>query len=208
MRFRYVFLAALLILFGAALLSTPLSRRVFEGSRSDHVVVIVDAGHGGEDGGAVGADGTKDSDDIAYPDSAVTTRQRKRADQEYRAALIGSTDKAVLVSIHQNTFPSPGPSGAQVFFGSAPGSEGFAKTMQEMLNGLCRGKRHAASVSEDIYLFRQAPCPSILVECGFLSNPDELALLRTDGYRAKLALVLAAGCLRQYHELEALYGKG
>jgi len=234
-RFRYVFLAALLILIGAALLNMPLSRRVFEGSRSDHVIVIVDAGHGGEDGGAVGADGTKesdlnlsvalrldlllglcgipskltrDSDDIAYPDSAVTTRQRKRADQEYRAALIGSTDKAVLVSIHQNTYPSPGPSGAQVFFGSAPGSEGFAKTMQEMLNGLCRGKRHAASVSEDIYLFRQASCPSILVECGFLSNPDELALLRTDGYRAKLALVLAAGCLRQYHELEALYGKG
>ena len=67
--------------------------------------------------------------------------------------------------------------------------------------------RKAAPVSDDIYLLRQAACPSILVECGFLSNPEELALLKTDTYRTKLALVLAAGCLRQYRELEAEYGK-
>ena len=234
MKFRYILLAALLSLLGASLLCVPLSRRVFHPSDSAYVVMGVDAGHGGEDGGAVSADGlkesdvnlsvalrldqllglcgipsklTRDSDNIAYPDSAATTRQRKRADQEFRAALIRGTEKAVLVSIHQNNYIAPGPKGAQVFYGRVPGSREFAVVMQDMLSILCGDHRKAASVSDDIYLLRQAACPSILVECGFLSNPEELALLKTDTYRTKLALVLAAGCLRQYRELEAEYGK-
>ena len=150
---------------------------------------------------------TRDSDNIAYPDSAETTRQRKRADQEFRAALIRGTEKAVLISIHQNNYIAPGPKGAQVFYGRVPGSKEFASVMQDMLSVLCGDHRKAAPVSEDIYLLRQAACPSILVECGFLSNPEELALLKTETYRTKLALVLAAGCFRQYRELEAEYGK-
>lgn len=234
MRFRYVLLAALLSLLGASLLCVPLSQRVFHPSGSAYVVMVVDAGHGGEDGGAVSADGlkesdvnlsvalrldqllglcgipsklTRDSDNIAYPDFAETTRQRKRADQEFRAALIRGTEKAVLISIHQNNYIAPGPKGAQVFYGRVPGSKEFAAVMQDMLSVLCGDHRKAAPVSEDIYLLRQAACPSILVECGFLSNPEELALLKTETYRTKLALVLAAGCFRQYRELEAEYGK-
>ena len=222
MKFRYALLAALLSLLGASILSVPLSQRVFRREDSSHIVMIVDAGHGGEDGGAVGADGlkesdvnlsvalrldlllglcgipsklTRDSDNIAYPDSATTTRQRKRADQEFRAALIRGTEKAVLLSIHQ------------VFYGRMPGSREFAAVMQDMFSFLCGDHRKATPISEDIYLLRQAACPSILVECGFLSNPEELALLKTDAYRTKLALVLAAGCLSQYRELEAEYGK-
>lgn len=234
MKFRYILLAALLSLLGASLLCVPLSQRVFRQNDSACVVMVVDAGHGGEDGGAVSADGlkesdvnlsvalrldkllglcgipsklTRDSDNIAYPDSAATTRQRKRADQEFRAALIRGTEKAVLISIHQNNYIAPGPKGAQVFYGRVPGSREFAVAMQDMLSVLCGDHRKAAPVSDDIYLLRQAACPSILVECGFLSNPEELALLKTDTYRTKLALVLAAGCLRQYRELEAEYGK-
>ncbi len=198
-------------------------------------MIVVDPGHGGEDGGAVSPDGqkesdvnlavalrldmllglcgipailTRDSDEIAYPDSAVTTRQRKRADQEYRAALLKSRENAVLLSIHQNKYVSSGPKGAQVFYGGTPGSKEFAVVMQELLAVLCGDHRKAAPISEEIFLLRQASGPAILVECGFLSNPDELVLLKTEAYRTKLALVLAAGCLRQYHELEAQYGKG
>ncbi len=235
MRFRYVVLAAVPLLLCASILSVPLSRRVFRTSENKHVVLIVDAGHGGEDGGAVSADGwkesemnlaislrldqllalcgipsrlTRDSDDIAYPDSAVTIRQKKRADQEYRAALIHDTDKAVLLSIHQNNFTAPGPKGAQVFYGSSDGSREFAETVQGVLAVLCGDLRKAAPISEDIFLLRQAACPAILVECGFLSNSEELALLKSDAYRTKLALALAAGCLMHYEELEARYGKG
>lgn len=236
MRFRYIALAALISLLCASFLSVPLSRRAFRAAEKEGaVIVIVDAGHGGEDGGAVSGDGlresevnlavalrldqllglcgipsvlTRESEEIAYPDSAVTTRQRKQADQEYRAALIRSTENAVLLSIHQNKYPASGPRGAQVFYASTPGSEEFAKTVQDLLAILCGDRRKAAPVSPDIYLMHQAACPAILVECGFLSNPEELALLKTDTYRTKLALVLAAGCLRQYQELEAHYGKG
>lgn len=235
MKFRPVILTALLLLLGFSFLCVPLSRRAFRADDDAPVVIIVDAGHGGEDGGAVSADGlkesevnlavalrldqllglcgipsvlTRDSDEIAYPDSAVTTRQRKRADQEYRAALLKSRENAVLLSIHQNKYVSSGPKGAQVFYGGTPGSKEFAVVMQELLAVLCGDHRKAAPISEEIFLLRQASGPAILVECGFLSNPDELALLKTEAYRTKLALVLAAGCLRQYHELEAQYGKG
>ncbi len=234
MKFRYALLAALLSLLGASLLCVPLSKRVFQQDCNSRVIVIIDAGHGGEDGGAVSADGlkesdvnlsialrldqllglcgipsklTRDSDSIAYPDSAATTRQRKRADQEYRATLIRGTERAVLLSIHQNKYIAPGPKGAQVFYNRISGSKEFAVVMQDMLSVLCGDHRKAAPVSDEIYLLRQAACPSILVECGFLSNPEELAMLKTDAYRTKLALVLAAGCFRQYRELEAQYGK-
>jgi len=235
LRTRFFFAAALLILLGASAISIPLSRSAFRSADDPEVVIVVDAGHGGEDGGAVSADGlresdvnlaislrldqllglcgihsrlTRDSDRIAYPDHAVSTRQRKRADQEYRAALIRGTENAVLLSIHQNYYPSSGPKGAQVFYGGAAGSEAFARAMQDKLALLCGDRRKAAPISDDIYLMRQAACPAILVECGFLSNPEESAQLRTDTYRTKLALVLAVGCLDHYQELEAHYGKG
>lgn len=235
MKFRYVILAALPVLLCASILSVPLARSVFRNAETRRVIMIVDAGHGGEDGGAVSADGwkesemnlavslrldqllalcgipsklTRDSDEIAYPDSAVTIRQRKRADQEYRAALIQGTEKAVLLSVHQNNYMTSGPRGAQVFYGSFSGSREFAETMQGVLSELCGGTRKAVPISEDIFLLRQAACPAILVECGFLSNPEELALLKSDVYRTKLALALAAGCLMEYEALEAQYGKG
>ena len=235
MKFRYVMLTAFCLILGSAVMSVPLARHVFRSSAGGHVVIVVDPGHGGEDGGAVSADGlkessvnlavalrldmllglcgipailTRDSDEIAYPDSAVTTRQRKRADQEYRAALIGRTEKAVLLSIHQNNFTDPAPKGAQVFYGSVSGSEEFAKELQEQLSHLCGNHRKSTPISEDVYLLRQAACPSVLVECGFLSNPEELGLLKTDAYRTKLAMALAVGCMRQYPKLEERYGKG
>ncbi len=235
MRFRNVISAALFLLLGASLLSVPLARVAFLASEGSQVTIVVDPGHGGEDGGAVSADGlresdlnlaislqlgrllglcgipcrlTRDSDRIAYPDSATTTRQRKRADQEYRAALIRSTEKAVLLSIHQNNYPSAGPKGPQVFYGTVPGSEPFAQEMQSLLTDLNANCRRIAPISDDIYLMRQAACPAILVECGFLSNPQELMLLKSEEYQTKLALVLAAGCIRHYRELEAHYGEG
>lgn len=187
--------------------------------------LVIDAGHGGEDGGAVAPDGTPESGinlDIAlrlkaladfwgvpavmtreentidYPAGVTTLSQMKKADQDARLALIAQTPGAVLISIHQNYYPSEKPSGIQVFFGGKPGSEALAVTMQGNLTTLLcpENRRVAAGIDSSIYLMRRAECPAVLVECGFLSNPSELAELKDPVYREKLAVVMLASYLQ------------
>lgn len=234
MKPQSLYLLSAALLFAAAALVIPAAVRVSGSGEPASLVFVIDAGHGGEDGGAVGADGllesdvnldvalrldqllglcgvasvlTRDSPSIPYPETAATVQARKRADQERRAAIVNCTQGAVLVSIHQNKYPSAGPSGAQVFYGSVPGSEDFAKHLQTLFSVLGGNKRLATPISEEIYLLREAHCPAVLIECGFLSNPEELRLLHTDEYRMKLAVVIAAGCIGQLDELEHAYGK-
>lgn len=223
---------ALLILLSVLI---PVAVSVLSDAPEPKITFVLDAGHGGEDGGAVGADGMPEADvnlaitlrtdallglfgypaaltrsgkDIDYPDSAVTTRERKRYDQQSRAALVNATPGAVLVSIHQNQYPSSQPSGAQVFFGKAEGSEALGKAIQAQLCAHCGSTRQAAAISEDIYLLREASCPAVLIECGFLSNPAELAKLRTETYQTRLSVCILSACVAQAAELERCYGKG
>lgn len=188
-------------------------------------VLIVDAGHGGEDGGAVAPDGTMESDinlDIAlrleelarfwgvdtrmtrrtesidYPASAQTLAAKKKADQNARLELIHGTPGAILISIHQNNYPAASPHGIQVFYGTEPHSDSLAETLQQNLTqALCpENRRVAEPIDEGIYLMRQASCPAVLVECGFLSNPDELEKLESDSYRMELAAVMLASFMQ------------
>ena len=191
-------------------------------------VLIIDAGHGGEDGGAVAADGTvesvinlaiaqklealaglfgietlmtRTSEDIDYPDSADTVGKMKRADQNARVQLINSVPDGVLISIHQNFYPDPRPSGAQVLYAATDGSKELGEiTHEAIVSALCPDNRRVASpVDEDIFLMRSAKCPAILVECGFISNETELSMLLSDTYQTKLAAVL----LTSYMQYEA-----
>lgn len=186
---------------------------------------VIDAGHGGEDGGAVSLSGmyestlnldisqkiqlifalfgidpvmTRESDTIAYPEDAATVRQRKVADQKARVALINSVSDAYLLSIHQNYYPSAGPFGAQTLYAPTDESREFALFLQDQLvTGLNPDNyRSASQISGDIYLMNQVRCPAVLIECGFLSNPAEEALLKTECYRLKLAVLITAGFLR------------
>ena len=204
------------------------------GARAAYLPVI-DAGHGGEDGGAVSVSGvcesvinldislkmqqifalfgvnpvlTRTSDTIDYPADAVTVRQRKVADQRARVAQIHDVPNAYLISIHQNNYPSSGPFGAQVLYAPTEESREFALYLQDLLvRGLNNGNyRSAAQISSDIYLMNQVECPAVLVECGFLSNPEEDALLQTDSYRLKLAALITAGFLRFHAESAPAYG--
>lgn len=188
-------------------------------------VLIIDAGHGGEDGGATTAEGvpesginlaiaqklealaslcgvesvmTRESQDINYPESAATTAQRKQSDQKARIELINSQSDAVLISIHQNFFPTAQPSGCQVLYGKPEGSRELGElTHRNLTEALCpTSRRVAAPISEDIYLMRSAKCTSILVECGFLSNPGEAALLQTEDYQLKISALLLASYLQ------------
>ena len=194
------------------------------GAVSNSCMVIIDPGHGGEDGGAVSITGIKEStlnlaiaqkldlilafygvrtvmtrttENIEYSDSATTIRKKKVEDQNNRIDLINSIDNAVVISIHQNNYPSSGPFGAQALYASTEGSKAFAEYMQQLLVDAVNpeNRRTAAKISSDILLMNSIACPAILVECGFLSNPEEEALLKTQAYQLKLAAVIAAGYL-------------
>lgn len=193
---------------------------------SDHILII-DAGHGGEDGGAVAADGTLEAqlnlsialkldvlasfcgvhtvmtrtgDHIDYPTDAATIAARKTADQKQRVSLINSIPNGVLISVHQNWYPTAGPHGAQVLYARNPESGSFGTQMHaKILETLDPDNRRvAAPISEDIYLMRNAECPAVLIECGFLSNPDELIRLQDSVYQTKLAMLMLSTYLETY----------
>jgi N-acetylmuramoyl-L-alanine amidase len=187
-------------------------------------VLVIDAGHGGEDGGAQSASGTLESavnldiarklqalaefcgvqtvmtratDEIVYPDSATTTSQRKTWDQKTRVELINSVSQAVLISIHQNKYPHASPRGSQVLYAKTAGSQELGELTHTNLTAALypENRRVAAPISDTIYLTKMVTCPAILVECGFLSNPEEAALLETPEYRLKIAVVLLGSYL-------------
>lgn len=180
-------------------------------------VLILDPGHGGEDGGALSVTGTKesavnlaiaqkcaalaaflgtnpvmtrDAEELSYPETAQTTRARKVADQKGRVALVNSYPEALLVSIHQNKYTSSLPTGAQVFY--TPAAQGLAEALQEQfLTYVNRDrKRTAKPVSDTLYLMKHITCPALLVECGFLSNPEEAARLEDPSHQTKLAVLI------------------
>lgn len=200
---------------------------------SSRPTLIIDPGHGGEDGGAVAPDGTLEADlnlsvsdrleliagffgigvvktrdgaEITYPDSATTVKARKTADQRARLELIESIPDAVLISVHQNKYPSSGPRGAQVFYSHTQGSRELAEKAQELIRALPEGAsdRTAMPVSEDVFIMHNATCTAVLAECGFISNPDELALLKSDKHQIRLAAVLAAAYLSTGIRTEAV----
>ena len=207
------------------------SRRAFtptgamgQGSRVQ--TVVIDPGHGGQDGGAVAADGTAESEinlavslrlegllrfagvptemtrreDVMVCDPGLSTmRQRKVSDIHNRVELVNGIPGAVLLSIHQNSLPSsPVTHGAQAFRNREPEAEALAQTMQDTLNTVVNTHRakEPKQIPDSIYLMNHVDAPAVLVECGFLSNREEAARLQQEDYQKTLATVIAAGYLR------------
>lgn len=189
-------------------------------------VWVVDPGHGGEDGGAVSVTGVPESrinlaiakrldallgfygencylmreEDISLHDpEAQTLREKKVSDLHNRAAAVQALEGAVLVSIHQNMFPQSRYHGSQVFYAPTQGSQALAEDFQTALQANLQpdNSRQAKPIGDNVYLMNHVDCPAALVECGFLSNPEEEAMLRQEGYQTKLAAVLAQVCLSQ-----------
>ena len=186
-------------------------------------VVVVDPGHGGADGGAVGADGTQEKDinlaialpladmlrlfgcdvrltrdsDVSIHDPEVTTlRQQKVSDMKNRLKLFEEADYAV--SIHENKFTASQYSGTQVFYSAnRPESQAIAESVRGRVVSLLQpeNKRELKKGTKDIYLLHQTSKPAVLVECGFLSNEAEREKLKTADYQRQMALAIAAGLL-------------
>lgn len=187
-------------------------------------VLVIDPGHGGEDGGAVSVTGTHESiinldislraatlagltglpyrmtrtsEDIDYPAELKKVSQRKLFDQQSRVALINGTEGAILLSIHQNFFPKKSAHGPQTFYAKTAGSDILADCMAKSLDAalLPENVREAKPIAPKIYLMKNVNCPAVLVECGFLSNAEEARLLDTDTYRLRVAVSLTSGYL-------------
>ena len=182
-------------------------------------ILVIDAGHGGEDGGAVAADGTPESElnlavalrlealarfcgvetrmtrrtqELDYPPELTKTAQRKSWDQHRRAALANATPGAVLLSVHQNKYPDPRPRGPTVLYAADEESRVFGEAAHANLTRALwpENRRVAVPARRDIYLLRAAKCPAILAECGFLSNPEEAARLAEPDCQIRIALAL------------------
>ena len=190
--------------------------------------VVIDAGHGGEDGGALSASGVRESEinlsvalrleqilalcgvrtamirteDVSVSVVGDTISERKISDLKQRVKLANAYHHGILVSIHQNQFQETKYTGAQVFYAPTDGSKELAQIAQSLLRqSLDPGNRREIKPADSVYLLQQVQCPAVLVECGFLSNPQEAALLQTDAYQKQLVCVLT-GAVTRYLEGE------
>ena len=181
--------------------------------------IIIDAGHGGEDGGATSCTGRLESgynleialrledmlhflglrtEMIRRTDTSVyrkgeTIAQKKVDDLKNRVRMVNETSGGILVSIHQNYFSQSQYSGAQVFYGAADGSKDLADSVQAALvSTLNPDSRRRTKAAKGIYLMEKSQRCAILVECGFLSNPEEEAKLASQDYQKALAAVIGA----------------
>ena len=186
--------------------------------KREHTVVI-DAGHGGEDGGAISCTGKPESGynlkialklrdllnlmgyqtrmiretDVSVYTEGETIARRKVSDLKQRVKIIHETDDPVLVSIHQNTFSDSRYSGPQVFYAPAGDSSALAEKLQQALVAtLDQDSSRTGKPAENVYLMQHIDCTGILVECGFLSNPREEALLKDDAYQKKLCCIIGS----------------
>ncbi len=183
---------------------------------------IIDPGHGGVDGGATSCTGKLESNfnleiglrlndllsflgydtkmirrsDISVYTKGETIAQKKISDLKERVRICCETDGAILLSIHQNTFPDSRYSGAQVFYPNSDNSDKLANIMQKtLINALNPGSSREAKQASGIYLLEHISCPGVLIECGFLSNPEEEAKLRSADYQKVLCCVIAAAAV-------------
>ncbi len=185
-------------------------------------VVILDAGHGGADGGAVGSDGTAEKDlnlQVALKTQALLEqsgctvfmtrsedislstpeddekRQRKTADLNNRKKMVEEYGVEAFVSIHMNTFPDPQYGGTQVFYAKTPqNSKKLAECIQQEVAAFDpENTRVAKDGTNGIYVLQETNVPSVVVECGFLSNSKDLERLKTEEYQNELANAVFCG---------------
>lgn len=213
--------------FAAILLAghKPAGAPAFAAREDGPVTVVIDPGHGGEDGGAVSSDGVMESqinlavsqrvsdllrfagqrtlmtrtEDVSIHTEGDTMRERKVSDIHNRVDIVNNTEGAVLLSIHQNSLPSSRVThGAQVFWNTAEGAQELAGVVQDSLNTAINvgNEKLPRKIPATIYLMKHVTAPAILVECGFLSNGGETAKLQEPSYQLKLAAAITTGYLR------------
>ena len=183
--------------------------------------VVIDPGHGGEDGGTSDAEGkilekdlnldvaeklytllsangipcrlTRTTDELLYDKTADYQGRKKQLDLAARRKIAETTENALFVSIHMNSYPAPQYSGLQVWYSpNNEASKTVAEAIQSNAKALLQPENHreVKPAGSNIYLLDRLECPAVLVECGFLSNPEEARKLNEEAYREDLAYLL------------------
>lgn len=196
-----------------------------DGLSEEPPIIIIDAGHGGIDGGCTSAEGvpekginlsilqrlrdmlvisgfrvevTRDSDISIHDKGVEGIAAQKSSDMDNRLELFNKYDNAVCLSIHQNQFTDPRYSGGQMFYSGTNGSsEELARSLQKSFGEILQPEndREIKLCGKELFLCYYSNNPTVMVECGFLSNPDEAALLNTEEYQQKVAMTIYSGLL-------------
>lgn len=190
---------------------------------SDKPVIILDAGHGGMDGGCTSINGdvekginlnilltlrdmlrvsgydvevTRDTDKSIHDSGIEGIANQKSSDMDNRLALFNKYENAVCISIHQNQFTDSKYSGAQMFYSNSNReNERLASIMQSKFVEFLQpeNQRETKLCGKELFLCYFSENPTVMVECGFLSNPEEAALLTTEEYQNKVAFTIFSG---------------
>lgn len=219
-----------ILVIAGILLSVFLIGRGITAATNDQVMTgrqcfIIDAGHGGIDGGAVSCTGVNESvinlqiatrlndlfkilgyqtsmtrtEDRSIHTVGTTIAQMKASDLKERLRIVNETENAILLSIHQNHFSDSYYYGGQMFYASSNGSKELADSIQSAwIRHLNPNSHRQAKKAEGIYLMKHVRKPAVLIECGFLSNYNEEQLLRSDEYQKHLCCVIATVCAKYY----------
>ena len=191
---------------------------VFSETESSRSTIVIDAGHGGVDGGAISCSGVyeshinlqiaqkvndmlhllgfdtvmiRDTDRSVYTEGN-TIAAKKVSDIRERVRIANTTPRALYISIHQNHFSDSRYWGNQVFYNKNIESKILAASMQESLHkNLTPDNKRTCKQSKGVYLMEHINCPGILIECGFLSNPAEEQKLRNNEYQTQLSAIIA-----------------
>ncbi len=196
---------------------------VMKNESADGKTIVLDIGHGGFDGGAVADDGTEEKninlniglklqdmlklsgydviitrsdDNIILPESAKTTREKKVADMNNRLEILKNNPNALFISIHQNKFPDKSIKGAQVFYNDKkPKSQILASRIQKSIKEIAdsSNRRIEKSSGKEYYLLEYSPNCGVIIECGFISNTEELAKLKNEDYQKTIAFAILKG---------------
>lgn len=183
-------------------------------------VVVIDPGHGGVDGGATSYTGVLESNfnleiakrlndlmhllgiktmmirngDYSVYTNGSSIAEKKISDLKERVRIVNSTNNAILISIHQNYFNNSKYRGAQVFYSPTHKSRELALELQNLMKKIDPSNHRQIKKTDGIYLMQNISCPGVLVECGFISNPEEEALLLDESYQKKICSVIACVC--------------
>lgn len=223
MRKRYIELVMTVVLILAALALSKNAVHIASNSNTETKkhIVVVDAGHGGNDPGKVGVNGVKEKDlNLAIAKElqkvlskngilVIMTREedmglynpnstnKKVEDMRNRCSLIADSHADLTISIHQNSYHQNSVKGLQIFYyeHSNEGKKIAEHLQDRLINELDKSNARKAKANDSYYLLRKTETPTIIVECGFLSNAEEAEKLATEEYQKKIAKVLAEGIL-------------
>lgn len=216
------------IIFSVLILNTyffATSKQTISESGIYFPTIVIDAGHGGIDSGAVGINNvlekdinlqialklkdlfevsgfntkmTRDLDESIHNQDSNTIRSKKVSDLKNRLSIVNGDLNNLLISIHQNKFEDNKYKGAQIFYSkNNPLSRELAQSMQASFEGLLQkdNKREIKPSPKGVFLLNKSNVPSIVVECGFLSNSDDVKNLLNNDYQKKVAFTIFCGFL-------------